>query len=605
MYDRNLSEKVEFWRTTAITKYRKALAVEATGRIVSQVEALMSEAEMSEAEIPNNHNESLFESNPAQDAPHPAEHQESIEASADWVTVHFPDAIGADDVPRDPEPSQTGLRIQELEHHNHRLRSRVAELESALISAQTQLKTETKRLETIAIEQRAEAQQRADRDAQLAKQQAAMIAKQRQALDVAKQRLKDQDAELTQQAEELAATQAQVMQLTQELDLAHQATQKQHILAETLTEQLQCSQERVAQLERECALIKQRHDQQLQLVRQTEDSCRDLRSRLQRQQQYTLQFKSALEKCLDVPAAQVSMAAETAQRAVDEAEHRNRVTTQCFVKAQPVQPWSATPGLPAIAPEPEVSPAPVWEPEPVVEEVAAEPQENILIEATSEEEVLPEVVEMDLSVEHEIAPESIAPKPILSYTIKRSRPEEAPATNEANREIDLFQPTSVDALDLSLDTVEPESVETEENFVTEVLTEPEITVLPPEEETSAIAIREEGSIEDLGRFAGNPWEKALLGYEAEVFQAEQEVEVKSETVEEETVEEETFAAAIQPNSPFITLTPGATRRDEPLGSEEMVMAEGNSPSPVVYPERSKKLPSLAAVELPSFPRASK
>lgn len=579
---------------------------------------------MSEAEIPNN-SDPLFESNPSQDAPCPAENHAPIEepieepqepVESDWVTVNFPNAIGADDVPRDPEPSQTGIRIQELEQQNYRLMARVSELETALTASQTQLRTETERLESLAGAQFAEAQHRAERDAQLAKQQATMIAKQRQTLEVAKQRLRDQEAQLTQQAEELATTQAQVVQLTQELDLAHQATQKQHILAETLSEQLQCSQERVAQLERECALIKQRHDEQLQLVRQTEDSCRDLRSRLQRQQQYTLQFKAALEKCLDVPAAQVSMAAETAQRAVDEAEHRNRVTTQCFVKAQPVQPWSATPGFSAIAPEPEPTPAPVWVPEPIAElpeDEASEEQESVLTEVTmieSLEEVLAELPEVDLSVEEVVQPAPIAPKPVLSYTIKRAYDEETTSeTTEAPRSIDLFTPNALEAepsVDLSLDAVEPVAAEAE-HFVTEAVAEPEVTVLPPEVETAAIAIQEESSIEDTGRFAGNPWEKALLGYEAEVFHAEPGVEVAASAIEEAATKETAFAATIPSTSPFITLTPGATRRDEPVSSGELVAAtaEGNSPSPVVYPERSKKLPSLAAVELPSFPRASK
>ncbi|MEO1210926.1 MAG: hypothetical protein AAFX78_15485 [Cyanobacteria bacterium J06638_20] len=92
----------------------------------------------------------------------------------------------------------------------------------------------------------------------------------------------------------------QVAQVFQELEGAHQTTQRQQILIETLTEQFNQSQQRVAHLETECASLQQRAQAQSQQLQQSEATCQDLHMRLQRQQRYTLQFKAALERCLEV-----------------------------------------------------------------------------------------------------------------------------------------------------------------------------------------------------------------------------------------------------------------------------------------------------------------
>lgn len=113
---------------------------------------------------------------------------------------------------------------------------------------------------------------------------------------------------------ELTALQKQFRQQTQELELAQQTNQRQEILIDTLSKQLESSQERNAQLERECALIQEKYSEQVQQLLQSEAQCRDLRTRLHRQQQQTLQFKVALEKSLEMatPAtAAVGIEAET------------------------------------------------------------------------------------------------------------------------------------------------------------------------------------------------------------------------------------------------------------------------------------------------------
>lgn len=123
--------------------------------------------------------------------------------------------------------------------------------------------------------------------------------------------------------------------LLNQLEFAHQTNQRQQILIDTLTGQLDSSQERVAQLEREAALLQQRYNEQSQLLSQSESACRDLQARLQRQQRYTLQFKAALERCLEVPAPQYEMGVEisTSPAAIPE--------TSFAPRAQRIQPWSS------------------------------------------------------------------------------------------------------------------------------------------------------------------------------------------------------------------------------------------------------------------------
>lgn len=252
----------------------------------------------------------------------------------DWQTVNFPNALSIDAIPmqvnefqgnaaQNPQtdgdilqmeaPAMLAL-ITELRQDNATLHQRITELEST-------------------------------------------IAAQQQALDQKVAHLQQQEALVAEQAQTIAAQstdalQAQVSELCQELETSRQAVQQQQNCVDTLTAQLnaltaqlESSQERVAQLERECALTQQRHDEQVQLLVQAESTCRDLRSRLHRQQRQTLQYKAALEQCLEMPLAaewvnNLVASAETASQPLNEP-----MTQRLPGKAQPVQPWRAQPGM--------------------------------------------------------------------------------------------------------------------------------------------------------------------------------------------------------------------------------------------------------------------
>jgi hypothetical protein len=172
------------------------------------------------------------------------------------------------------------------------------------------------------------------------------LAECQQALQSQQARSQAQETLLVQQSEEINTTQNQLTRLFRELEASHQVAQRQQILIETLSQQLENSQERIAQLERECAMTQQRYTEQSHQLQQTENTCQELHSRLQRQQRQTLQFKSALEKCLEVPAPNYEPNAEAQNSAWSQRHLKNILAAQSLLpKAQPIQPWSAEPEL--------------------------------------------------------------------------------------------------------------------------------------------------------------------------------------------------------------------------------------------------------------------
>lgn len=128
---------------------------------------------------------------------------------------------------------------------------------------------------------------------------------------------------------------AATAQLLQELDLANDGLRRTAIHNQTLQAELAAEQQRVAQLEREFTLLQQRFSEKSAALMQAEESCRDLRSRLHRQQHYTLQFKAALEKCLntDHPPASPLVSSPA--------------PSGFMPRSGEIKPWSAQEGRPA------------------------------------------------------------------------------------------------------------------------------------------------------------------------------------------------------------------------------------------------------------------
>jgi hypothetical protein len=355
-----------------------------------------------------------------------------------------------------------------------------------------------------------------------------------QELHAQTQQLRDRDSLAIQQAEELNVAQSQLKRLFQTLESSHQAAQRQQILIETLSEQLQSSQERVAQLERECALTQQRYNEQSHQLLQAANTCRELRTRLHRQQRQTLQFKVALEKSLEMsPTSGATAQPPNTQNSIP---HPSAVA-----KAQPIQPWSAE--LEIDEEKPEIDP--LWN-RPIRLELFSQPKSE------SSESPSRDPVE---SISPDASP---APVPIL----KRSEETEKAATP-----VDSPLTASVEKLDTEL--------ETEQELLAEMSTLAEAAGLLDE---GAEAFTAETTAESADRVEA-------FGNDEEAPQTAAP-EVPDTEIWEEY--EDVWAQEAEPDS---------------AKTKDVILPQPNWPSPTLYPLRPpKKRKSLAAIELPSFPR---
>ncbi len=194
--------------------------------------------------------------------------------------------------------------IHDLNECNDVLLARISQLESALATSQAVLETEAEKAK------------------------------------FAQNRLVQQVSAEQVSAQQLSHTaQQQVAQLVDQLDRAERSLSRQALINENLKTELNNAQERIVQLEKESALTLQQHADAAEAQRKAEAISRDLQSRLQRQQRYTLQFKAALEKSLTVSAARstpaqadLSGAATLADKAASEPVP--------MPKAQRIMPWA-------------------------------------------------------------------------------------------------------------------------------------------------------------------------------------------------------------------------------------------------------------------------
>ncbi len=548
---------------------------------------------------------------------HSAQEDARETAEDGWQTVNFPNALSVDQIPHAEELEQANARIVQLEHQykaaiNHtqiieQQQTMVVDFIRELEQRNRDLTTQNSRLEE-ALEQSRKAIRLERR--RWKTQMLSQIAQ-------TEEKLQAQAAIATQKDQALTDAQHSIAKLFHELEQSHQTAQKQQILIETLTEQLESSQEQVAQLERECALTQQRYDDQIQTVRQAENSCRDLRSRLHRQQRYTLQFKAALEKCLEVPSSQ-------SQAAIDEMiGEKSDAPIQLFApKAQPVQPWSSQSGYLAVVTQSSegiiepgfdsvTTSATVWDVElesPILESIS---------EPSASDEQPPVMSDIWVSDEVELS-EILLPQPPtqptpVSYTIKPVEEADTPEETPHHWNVQLFDPqpdapsdqplepthskTDLEQkLSAALETFESDTeLALEQSFWEEpaIASTPEISALiTPEIAETEIAILESKVAESVSETLTTPLDQVILD--------------QSSILDSTAIVLQPAAPAL--DSPFITLQP-ANQSLEPVEQPEEILAtpfQSGGPSPVVYPLRStKKRQSLAAVELPSFPRRGK
>lgn len=363
-----------------------------------------------------------------------------------------------------------------------------------------------------------------------------------EALQAQKVRSQSQETLLAQASEQLKASQEQVTRLFRELESSHQAAQRQQILIETLTQQLENSQERIAQLERECAFTQQRYNEQSHQLFQSENHARELSARLHRQQRQTLQFKAALEKCLEMPASTAAdpepnlPGANWAQR-----QPKNAPDPSSLVpKAQPIQPWSVRSHFLDHQVDEEQSNPTSSSYSPITDTTSFvsadwEPIEEEMSNSQEEEEL--RVVEQDFA---SVLDDYPLPTEV-DYIYSISDPETA-------------SPQEISAIEEEI-----------EDLLLAVTSVPEENDEPETIDTAASDYR----------FPFSSFLEDTSEDDADVNAAQ----------EEATPREEEFAAS------------------SPAQRSDAILSQPNWPSPIVYPQRPPKgRKTLAAIELPTFPK---
>ena len=99
-----------------------------------------------------------------------------------------------------------------------------------------------------------------------------------------------------QQAEKLNEHQEEVARLLQEIETTQQQLQEQKALTKDISQQLVISQQETAKIERECTKLQSSNNAKDYKIAAVNKHIQELQNRLDRQQQNTLKYRSALEK---------------------------------------------------------------------------------------------------------------------------------------------------------------------------------------------------------------------------------------------------------------------------------------------------------------------
>jgi len=277
-------------------------------------------------------------------APHPTNTPARVpqQPEEDWQTVDFPNAISVDAIPTTPETKNSQSQTQPPEPGSPTISNNLKNLLGNAEQRQGQGSTPVTLMQAL---------HECNRDL------LQRIAQLETALEESKKTLENRETLLQERTAALENTQEQLTRLFGKVEVSHQTLQSQEILVESLSSQLATSQTRLAIVERECASTVQRYNEQFHQLVATENVCRELRSRLHRQQRHTLQFKAALEKSLEMP--QKSPIIEPPDHAEDSA-HKQLESLLAAVKssqvplppafnAAPVKPWSESEEHPEVA----------------------------------------------------------------------------------------------------------------------------------------------------------------------------------------------------------------------------------------------------------------
>lgn len=269
-------------------------------------------------------------------APHPTDTPARVpqQPEEDWQTVDFPNAISVDAIPTKPETKNSQSQTQPTEATSPPISDNLKNLLGNAEQAKGKGSTPVTLMQAL---------HECNRDL------LQRLAQLETALEESQNTLQNRETLLEQRTAELENTQEQLTRLFGKVEVSHQTLQSQEILVESLRSHLATSQARLAAVERECASTVQRYNEQLHQLVATENVCRELRSRLHRQQRHTLQFKAALERSLEMPHIKPPMidppdnADDTATAQLESllaAVKSSQVPLPPAFNASPVKPWS-------------------------------------------------------------------------------------------------------------------------------------------------------------------------------------------------------------------------------------------------------------------------
>lgn len=125
-------------------------------------------------------------------------------------------------------------------------------------------------------------------------------------LNFYQQRSQNFDCLLSQQTEDLEVTSRKVAQLSRQLQIYHQKNQDKKQEIANLTQKLQTTQAYLGQLEQDCAALKAENQTLESEIQAISLEKGELTSRLERQQRYTMQYKSALRQAMIQPSFKIN-----------------------------------------------------------------------------------------------------------------------------------------------------------------------------------------------------------------------------------------------------------------------------------------------------------
>ncbi len=455
-----------------------------------------------------------------------------------------------------------------------------------------------------------------------------------------------QETLLLQQKEVLDASEQQVSRLFYELESSHKVAQRQQVLIETLSHQLESSQQRLADLERESTLTHERYQEQSNRLSQAENLCQELHIRLQRQQRQTLQFKLALEKCLEVPAPGYDSQAEPGNSELRERHLKTVLAAQSLIpKVQPIKAWSAQQN--AFEGNTNINDHNLNLAQQQVNQTTTESEQLIQIndnlnlvqkqvnQTTTESEQLIQINDnLNLAQKQVNPPKKQLPNliDINSISFQLTPPQHTSTIEPDSHNVELTEPQIVPP------TKESEQLEKEDaeeisssiaNQQPELITNP--TVIEPQfkqqlleqmPELASVYALLDALDEDATLANPDKNSEVVLNQSNSPPVLVQEVEAvpKVEEIAQEVVTQSDNAIAQSLTGQFADLNPtklplhqepmlpqpksqSRFATPEPILNQEPILPQPNWPSPVIYPQRPpKKLKSLAAIDLPTFPR---